>query len=238
MELTFLGSGNAFVSGRYWSSLLVNNRYLFDPSPIALPHLKRLAKPADGLDVIFISHFHADHWFGLPFLLLEYAHHGRAGRPLTIVGPSGVEARVRAVTEAGFPHVFRDIGFELRWVEASDGLEGEAAGLTFRSIEVEHAEGLACFGYRAQFDGQTLAFSGDTVMCDALLPLAAGADVFVVECSCWGGACGPHLAPPDIRELRRQIAPATRFVVTHLDAGPSPFGPDVLVAEDLMTITL
>ncbi|MCH8850772.1 MAG: hypothetical protein IIC89_08095, partial [Chloroflexi bacterium] len=40
LDLLFLGSGNAFAEGRYWSSFLLNGRYLFDASPVALPHLK------------------------------------------------------------------------------------------------------------------------------------------------------------------------------------------------------
>ena len=41
LDLLFLGSGNAFAAGRYWGSFLLNGRYLFDASPIALPHMKR-----------------------------------------------------------------------------------------------------------------------------------------------------------------------------------------------------
>src|SRR3990172_248772 len=46
LEMTFLGSGNAFVSGgRYWSSFLANGRYLFDAPPTLLPHLKPIRTP-------------------------------------------------------------------------------------------------------------------------------------------------------------------------------------------------
>ncbi len=238
LYITFLGSGNAFAPGRYWSSFLVNDRYLFDPSPIVLPHMKMLGRDPNEIDLIFVTHFHADHWFGLPFLLLEYAELSGRQRPLTIVGPPGIEGRARAVTEAGYPNVFRKGGYELRWIEAGDGLEGEAAGVAFRAIEVKHAEGLACFGYRARLGDRTLSYSGDTVMCDALLPLAEGADVFVVECSCWDNGCGPHLSPADIVELRRRIAPSTRFVLTHLDAGNGRLGDGYTLAEDLATVTL
>src|SRR3989304_1978366 len=97
LELLFLGSGNAFAPQRYWSSFLLNGRYLFDAPPTALPHLKRAGRAADDIDVIFISHFHADHFFGLPFLLLEYAEQTLRTKPLTIVGPPGIEQRLRAV---------------------------------------------------------------------------------------------------------------------------------------------
>ncbi|MCH7718203.1 MAG: hypothetical protein IIB21_01925, partial [Chloroflexi bacterium] len=91
-----------------------------------------------------------------------------------------------------------------------------------------------CFGVRVQVGERTLAFSGDTVMCDPLVELAEGADVFVVECSCWDDSCGPHLDPNDIRELRRRLGPKPTFILTHLSAGQQDLGiENVLVAEDL-----
>jgi ribonuclease BN (tRNA processing enzyme) len=68
LELKFLGSGNAFAGDRYWSSFVLNGRYLFDAPPQTLAHLNRLTIPTVDIDAVFISHFHADHFFGLPFL--------------------------------------------------------------------------------------------------------------------------------------------------------------------------
>lgn len=240
LRITFLGSGNAFSPGRYWSSFLVNDRFLFDASPVVLPHLKMLGKSPDDIEVIFITHFHADHWFGLPFLFLEYAELSHRTAPLTVVGPPGIEERARVVTEAGFPNVFRkkDRGYRLEWIEAEEGCEAAAGPLRFRAYRVRHVDSLTSFGYRVEIDGRTLAYSGDTVMCEALPSLAQGADVFVVECSCWEGTCGPHLGPSDVLELRRRVSPETRFVLTHLDRGVGALGEGFLVAEDLATLTL
>jgi ribonuclease BN (tRNA processing enzyme) len=92
---------------------------------------------------------------------------------------------------------------------------------------------LECFGLRVEIEGRTLAYSGDSVLCDALVELAEGADVFVVECSCWEGGCGPHLSPDDIRELRRRLGPGPAFVLTHLDAGaPALEIENAVLAED------
>ena len=72
------------------------------------------------------------------------------------------------------------------------------------------------------------------MMCDALVDLASGADVFVVECSCWQETCGPHLGPDDLRELRRQLGPEPVFILTHLDAGQENLGiENSLIADDL-----
>ena len=240
LELLFLGSGNAFASGRYWSSFLLNGRYLFDASPVVLPHLKQCNVALEEIEAIFISHFHGDHFFGMPFLLLEYAEQTSRSKDLTIIGPPGIEERVRTVTEAGFPNVLKkEKSYQETYQELRDGLEGEVAGLKFLARSVTHVPDFGCFGFRVQVGGRTLAYSGDSVMCEPLLDLADGADVFVVECSCWDGACGPHLGPDDVRELRRRLGPKPTFILTHLDAGNEDLGiENTLVADDLARFNL
>ncbi len=239
LDLLFLGTGNAFAPDRYWSSFLVNDRYLFDASPVALPHLKRCRVPLEEIETIFISHFHGDHFFGLPFLLLEYAEQTQRSKDLTILGPPGIQECVRTVTEAGFPNVTSsEKTYRETYVELREGSSGEVAGLQYVARRVNHVEGLDSLGLRVRVGGRTLAYSGDSVPCQALLELADGVDVFVVECSCWDDTCGPHLNPSDIRDMRRQLGPKPTFVLTHLDAGEKDLGiENTVVAEDLGRLT-
>ncbi len=240
LDLLFLGSGNAFASGRYWSSFLLNGRYLFDASPIVLPHMKKTGAPVDDIETIFISHFHADHFFGLPFLLLDYAEQGTRTKDLTIVGPPTLEERLRTVTGAAFPHLLeKEHAYKEHYVEVVDGHEGKVDGMKYLARAVTHVPEFGCFGYRVEVPGGIVAFSGDSLMCDALFELADGADVFVVECSSWEGASFPHLGPDDIRELRRRLGPKPTFILTHLDAGQKDLGiENTLLADDLARFSL
>lgn len=240
LDVLFLGSGNAFAAGRYWSSFLVNERYLFDCSPIVLPHLKQCEVPPEDVEAVFITHFHADHFFGLPFLLLEYAELNRRTKDLTIVGPPGIEDRLRTVTMAGFPNLFRkERSYRETYQELHDGFEAEIAGAKVIARLVNHVPGLECFGYRVEIEGRAIAYSGDSTLCDALLQLGDGADAFVIECSCWNGTCGPHMGPDDVRDLRKRLGPKPTFILTHLDAGQQDLGiENVLVAQDLARFTL
>jgi ribonuclease BN (tRNA processing enzyme) len=242
LDLTFIGTGNAFAPTRYWSSFLLNDRYLFDAPPTLLAHMKRLHRDPGDVEVIFISHFHGDHFFGLPFLFLEYAELVPRQKDLTIVGPPGIAKRTQALTDMAFSNVFRkkDRGYELKFIELSDGKTAKAGGAEFTARLVPHVPGLECFAFRCTLPDGIVAYSGDTMMCDALAPLADGADVFVVECSCWGEQCGPHLSPKDILELRKSITPSTRFVLTHIGGGDAPqpiIDAGILIADDFQTLT-
>jgi ribonuclease BN (tRNA processing enzyme) len=241
LDLLFLGSGNGFSSAnRYWSSFLAAGRILFDAAPTVLPHLKRAEISANDIDVIFISHFHADHLFGLPFLFLEYNKLSDRRRDLAIVGPLGVEERVRTITTAGMPHNLDDLAYRVEFREVTDGAKGEVAGVRYLAREVDHVPDFPCFGYRVEIEGRALAYSGDSKLCDALVDLATGADVFVVECSIWhDGDPGPHMNPNDVRELRRRLGPTPRFILTHLDPGERDLGiENAVYASDLARIPL
>jgi ribonuclease BN (tRNA processing enzyme) len=107
MQLRFVGCGDAFGSGgRLNTCFHVSGReanFLIDCGASALPALKRLEIDCNEIDLILITHFHGDHFAGLPFVLLD-AQFSRRTRPLAIAGPKGIETRLRAVTEALFEH--------------------------------------------------------------------------------------------------------------------------------------
>src|SRR5438094_10376588 len=73
-SITFLGTGNYLAPGRYWNSFVLDGIVLVEPSPTALPHLRHCGIRAGNLEAVVISHFHPDHTFGWPFLLLELLH--------------------------------------------------------------------------------------------------------------------------------------------------------------------
>jgi ribonuclease BN (tRNA processing enzyme) len=231
LELTFLGTGNAFAPTRYWSSFLANGRYLFDAPPTLLPHLKRLGKSPGDIEVVFISHFHADHFFGLPFLFLEWAELEPRTKDLTIVGPPGI----RAGGVADGP-----------WLQRLPQARPRLAGVFYRSGMARPAgrcrswRGVACagpesFAYSVECAEGSVAYYGDAIMCEALATLANDADAFVCECSGWNSNNGPHLTPEDILKLRAAVSPSTRFLLTHVNAGAPPqaiIDAGIVVAED------
>jgi ribonuclease BN (tRNA processing enzyme) len=240
LELTFLGSGNAFAGDRYWSSFVLNRRFLFDAPPTLLAHLNKLQIPTLGIDAVLLSHFHADHFFGLPFLFLDYEYVNERTEELLIVGPPGVEEKVERLNELGFPGLARkNQRYRRHYLEVAAGKDYPVLDLTVRPIRMEHAESLDCFGYRVRLGERVLAYAGDAEMTPAVLELARGADVLVVECSCWEGACSHHIGLDDIRRLRAQIPSETTLILTHLEAGrPRLDMKGVLVAEDFATYRL
>src|SRR3954470_3127473 len=107
MQVQFIGCGDALGSGGRCNTCFhvtgerVN--FLIDCGASSLPALKRLEIVRDSIDLILITHFHGDHFGGLPFFLLD-AQFSRRTRPLVIAGPQGIETRLTQLMEVLFEH--------------------------------------------------------------------------------------------------------------------------------------
>lgn len=239
LELTFLGSGDAFASSpeRYWSAFLANGRCLFDAPPTLLPHLKRLGTPLTGIEVVFITHFHGDHFMGLPFLFLEYVYLTERRDDLFIVGPPGVEEKIEEFARQCYAEVTRDAGYRRRYVEARPGTDQYVNEISFRAFPMSHIPGkLESFGYRVHVGEKTVAYTGDTMMCEEIFQLAEGADVLVLDCTYTQGSGSAHVGMDDLPMIRKRVAPETAIVLTHLDGEPDIAGlENVLIARDFGT---
>lgn len=92
--MTILGSNSALpANNRYPTSQLLKlgeNHYLIDCGEGTQMQLRRYRVKLQKLKVIFISHMHGDHYFGLPGLLNTLQLLGRTA-PLVLFGPSDLK---------------------------------------------------------------------------------------------------------------------------------------------------
>ena len=245
MRLTIAGSGDAFGSGGRYNTCFwletAKGTLAVDFGASSLPALKACNLDPNKLDGIILSHLHGDHFGGLPFLLLDAQFLARRERPLTVAGPPGTRARLDAAMEVFFP---KSTGSKWRfpWTveEISVGVEANVLGHSILTAEVIHQSGAPSTALRLSDGGKVFAYSGDTEWTDALLPIAANADLFICECYAFAGKMNGHLSweilQPKIPALR-----AKRLMVTHM--GPAALakrddikGAGVLVADDGLTL--
>jgi ribonuclease BN (tRNA processing enzyme) len=106
MELRVLGCGDAFGSGgRFNTCFHVETsatRFLIDCGASALIAMRRFGVEPNGVETVFLTHLHGDHFGGLPFLILDAQLVSRRTAPLTIAGPPGLRF-LRAITRAILP---------------------------------------------------------------------------------------------------------------------------------------
>jgi len=135
LSAIFLGTGGSVPTARRATACLLirrgGDRLLFDAGEGAQRQMVR-STGLIQLDEIYLSHFHADHYLGLPGLLRTYSLTGRE-KPLRVLGPPGLGELVKAMR----PIVGRT-SYELELVEVRAGEAVPHDGYEVRAFAVEH----------------------------------------------------------------------------------------------------
>ena len=144
LDICLLGTGGMMPLPYRWltsmmarcegSSLLID---CGEGTQIALKEKGWSPKP---IDVICFTHYHADHISGLPGLLLTMGNAERT-KPLTLVGPKGLERVVSALRM-----IAPELPFGLRFVELTEAREHLRLGpYEIDAFRVNH--NVVCYGY-------------------------------------------------------------------------------------------
>jgi len=223
MKLTVVGCGDAFGSGGRLQTCYhveaAGTRYLIDCGASALIGFNRLGLDPNAVPTIFISHLHGDHYAGLVWWLLHAKHVGKRATPLTIAGPPGIEARLRAASEALFPGSFRAARrHELSFVELAREECCTIGPVAVTPFEVSHPSGAPSYALRFEAEGKVLSFTGDSAWVESLVPAGRGADLYVMECYQFEGEPRFHMSWSTIRGHLDRIGPK-RVLLTHMAEG-------------------
>jgi ribonuclease BN (tRNA processing enzyme) len=223
MHVQIVGCGDAFGSGGRFNTCfhLVGRGIdaLIDCGATSLVALNRLAVDRNTIDVIFITHFHADHFGGLPFFILEATYVLKRERPLTIVGPPGLKARFPELMEAAFPGTRAlEPRFPLTLRELEIGRPSAFGAIELTAFHVLHDDRAGpCLGFRFMADGKVIGFSGDSEWTDALIDIGREADLFLCEAYTRDKPVSTHMTLSALERHLDQIRPK-RLVLTHMSA--------------------
>jgi ribonuclease Z len=231
LDLVFLGtSGSAPTASRGPTALLVRrggDRLLFDCAEGTQRQLMRSTVGLPDLDQIFISHFHADHYLGLPGMLKTFSLRQRE-TPLTVYGPPGLRELF-----GDLRRIFGKVQYPIDVVEVRPGEALERDGYKILVFPVHH--GVSAVGYAVVEDPRPGFF--DVAAADALgVPsgpergeLQRGESVTLDE----GRVVTPDMVLGQARDGRRIVIPG--------DTAPTEAvrvlaeGADVLVHEATFT---
>jgi ribonuclease BN (tRNA processing enzyme) len=220
MRLQFVGCGDALGSGGRYNTCfhLTGDRVncLIDCGASSLPALKKRGIARDDIDLILITHFHGDHFAGLPFFLLD-AQFSRRSRPLVIAGPEGIQVRLTQVMEALFEHSSKTKPkFDLSIVALKPQERRTFGAVTVTPYPVVHGESGGPFlGYRIEAEGRVIAYSADTEWTETLIPLAREADLFIAEAYYYDKMVKNHLSLATLQARLPEIKPK-RLILTHM----------------------
>jgi ribonuclease Z len=143
LSLFFAGTGGSVPSARRGLPALLlrrgADRLLFDCGEGTQRQLVRSVGLAD-LDSVFITHFHADHWLGLPGMLKSFALRERE-QPLAVYGPRGLRELMDAMR-----FIYGRLPYRLTVTELEPAQGVRRDGYSITAVPVRHRSAVA-FGY-------------------------------------------------------------------------------------------
>lgn len=143
LSIFFAGTGGSVPSpSRGLPAILMRHggdRILFDCGEGTQRQLVRSVGLTD-VDSVFITHFHADHWLGLPGMLKSFALRERE-QPLTVYGPRGLKELMGEMRV-----VYGRMPYELSFIELEPAETVQRDDYAITAIPVRHRSP-ASFGY-------------------------------------------------------------------------------------------
>jgi ribonuclease Z len=223
LQVTLLGTGNPRPNmERFGPSILVEagaRRILIDAGRGATQRLWDLGQRAllTSIDAVFLTHLHSDHVVGLPDLWLTSGVFGR-NTELQLIGPPGtaemgghlVQAFAWDITTRASDEGFHVAARTLAARNVQPGVVYDRDDLKVTAFAVDHGPPKPAYGYRVDYRGRSVAFSGDVKFYPPLAEHAKGVDVLVHE-----------VVSPEV-EMRRAQTPDPEGIKRIIDHHATP----------------
>lgn len=224
MRVTFVGVGEAFDETLPNTSLFVaemanetRHTVLLDcgftaaAAFFACPSLAE-ADRERGPEALWISHFHGDHCFGLPYLLARFMEAGRT-TPLAIYGGEGLTAKVATILDLAYPNLKEKLPFAFTTTAVRAGETFPLAGFSARAAATGH--GAPCLALRLETRSGALYYSGDGAPTEACRDMAVGCALVVHEAYGLEAGISGHGSVADALDMAG-AAWARALAITHV----------------------
>jgi len=216
MNVTFIGTGTIGSTKRGNTSVLVDN-ILFDCGMGIIKQLERQGNRVKDLDYLVLTHFHADHFFDLPNLIVGKKLRDEMDRKFYIVGPEGTRQKAHDMMSLSFGKwgALEEYA-NLEFIELAPNEKLDVNGGTLTVYELDHGDSLD-YGYLLEKDGKCIGYTGDTQTCDNYYKMCEKADAMFTEATKIEKSKYPHMSVNEIIEAADKYPNCTFYAIHRED---------------------
>ena len=219
MNIKMVGSGS-IMSKENSPSYLIDNSILVDVPNGTNKAIKRLKYDITNLKAILITHFHADHFFDLPFILLNLYINTKENRKdkLYIVCSENEKYKIKEIIELSSFKSYDEFvnKFNIEIVGINDGmiLKNILSKHIIQVIKVRH--NCTAFGYiiSSKIDNKKAGFTGDSALCSGVEQIVKESSISFCDTSEIIGDEKSHMGIDNIKYLLEKFN--KKIVTTHL----------------------
>ena len=191
MDVVLLGTGNPLPdSQRAGPATLVRAggaTFLVDCGRGVMQRLAAAGSGPAQLTAVLLTHLHSDHITDLNDVITSKWVVSFAPSPLRVIGPPRTQEVVDGIRASLQPDVEYRLAHheDLTWepivdvAEVTDGVVFDEAGVRVLTAPTDHRPVHPTTAFRIEHAGRAVVIAGDTVPCEGLDRLCAGADALV-----------------------------------------------------------
>ncbi len=215
MKVQLIGTG-CIGTKQNSAASVINKKILLDVPNGICRVLRNMNISLTYIQTVIITHYHGDHFFDLPFLILEKSFiKTEKPQSLNIIGPKDIEIKTIELFETAFPNSWEKVSeiVKINFVEILPGETKYIEDTTIEAVKVEHILPEAQ-GYILTIDNQRCGFTGDSSECEGIEYILSKTQILIADCAnIIGGKT--HMGIDNIKKYLEKY-PEKVIIATHM----------------------
>ncbi len=211
MKVRIIGSGSMWTKFNS-ACYLIDDNIMVDFPNGACKYLYRLDIKPSTIDYILLTHFHGDHYFDIPFYILNKSK--SENKPVSIYCSKEGKSKIKKLGKLAFPNSFEE-ACKATNLKYNFNYNFRINDYLVTKLLVHHGRMKPAFGYIFNYNGSYIGFTGDTSLCDSVLIMAEKCSYLFCDCMLSKGN-NKHQGIDNLEYLSKKY-PNCKFVVSHLE---------------------
>lgn len=219
MQIKLLGTGS-ILTEHLSACSIIDGKIMLDCPNGVMKAMRKMGIVPTKADICLITHFHADHFFDIPFLLLEQGLRNIRENDFVIIGPKSLADRIEGLFNMAYPEDWEKIKDQskLKTIEIANSEQKIVVNdYTITPYKVDHV-GYDAYGYVIEKEGKCVGFTGDTIACPNVEKIIQSSALVFADMSFEKNSKG-HMGLNDIKDLMDKYGYKCRIIPTHMTDG-------------------